>query len=644
MLLLNLLLRYALAIVFTFLAWTSYWNEPETIVSFTLPNIIWWLLAIIMWVVAFTRYSWNDVRNWMKRLRSQRLRLQVLHLVMVGIVLVGGFLIFRDLTGYPPDMDSDHFEDINEIWHITELGQRPVYMYRAYGREPGHFYLAALIHDLTGQPLDFTLLKLTTGLEGLTIIIASFWVGRALFYEEDRRFGILIGVVMAAFVATSWWTLLLSRNGLRAVSMVTIIAITFVYTARAIRYNRRIDYVVAGLATGASLLTYQSTRLVPFMVGIGWLIGMAYQVRSIKQLRSWVFNFIALGITAAIVALPILYFAQQAPDMYFARSFARLVGDGQNAFGENSGNILANFLQLLPNLTENISKVLLAMNWRGDVTWAYGVFDGSPVLDPITGGLFVLGLGIVLARIFTRRDPFDLFLPIALFVMLMPSALSLANLIEVPSGSRMAGALPMVFIIIALCVVTIWQYAATATTDRKARIVIAVIFAGLWVWSATINFNTYFVKVFKGQRENTQTYHHAGEIFREFVSRTDAPGNVFMLWSQFWWDGRLLRIEAGEWDWDTFIENDDILNKTIAEMQRFEGTRYAFKPDSPVLVFFDQANTDAPELLKELFPGGDFTIVETPYTDRRFVVYEAPAQGCTWYKDYSPDWIPAACS
>lgn len=132
--------------------------------------------------------------------------------------------------------------------YIVNEGQTPVYMHRAYGREPGHFYLAALVHGLSGHALNFDLLKLTTALEGFVVILVAFWMGRALFYEEDRQFGIIVGLLAALFIATGWWPLNIARSGLRAISMTAIVGITCLYMARVMRHQRLTDYMLAGAA------------------------------------------------------------------------------------------------------------------------------------------------------------------------------------------------------------------------------------------------------------------------------------------------------------------------------------------------------------------------------------------------------------
>ncbi|PJF34181.1 MAG: hypothetical protein CUN49_16760, partial [Candidatus Thermofonsia Clade 1 bacterium] len=132
-------------------------------------------------------------------------------------------------------------------------------------------------------------------------------------------------------------------------------------------------------------------------------------------------------------------------------------------------------------------------NQRGDTAWITGDPDGSPQLDPYTGAFFVLGLGMVIGRMLRRRDPAEWLLPLSIFVLILPSALAIAFIIEVPSATRASGALPVVYLIAAfgaaMTVIGIAQGLPRLWLRRAVYVVTAI----LVLIAATINYERYFV-------------------------------------------------------------------------------------------------------------------------------------------------------
>src|SRR5207245_4198417 len=86
----------------------------------------------------------------------------------------------------------------------------------------------------------------------------------------------------------------------------------------------------------------------------------------------------------------------------------------------------------------NLAATLLMFHVHGDDNWRHNL-PGAPMLDPLTGALFVLGLVLVCRRPRDRAAPTLLFA--WLFAMLLPNLLSVEG---VPHGLRSCGVLPAV--------------------------------------------------------------------------------------------------------------------------------------------------------------------------------------------------------
>ena len=97
-------------------------------------------------------------------------------------------------------------------------GERPIFITSYTGKEVLFFYLAGGLMRLLGESL-FTL-RLTAALVGLLTVAAVYWLGLELF--RDRR----VALVAAALLAISFWHLLFSHLGFRAITQPLLQALT----------------------------------------------------------------------------------------------------------------------------------------------------------------------------------------------------------------------------------------------------------------------------------------------------------------------------------------------------------------------------------------------------------------------------------
>ena len=102
-------------------------------------------------------------------------------------------------------------------------------------------------------------------------------------------------------------------------------------------------------------------------------------------LRPFVGRVVVLVAVAAAVASPVLQSAALEPEEFFARTQVTSVFSLQ-PFGDAMGEIRT-----------SLGKHALMFNQRGDGNGRHNL-PGEPMLDAITGVLFVLGLGLALLR------------------------------------------------------------------------------------------------------------------------------------------------------------------------------------------------------------------------------------------------------
>ncbi len=623
--------------------------------QFTTPGVICWVMSIVTLIGLFgdqdtgqrVRATYQRIRDRLRRPWTIRITWSLA--ILVVIMLMGAWFRFGSLSNYPPEMTSDHVEKLLDAAKVDE-GQRPIFFPNNGGRESFQMYYLAVLKELSGAPFTFDMLKIGTAIEGMLMILLAYWMGRAIFGDENRELGNMTGLIMAALIAISFWHTLLSRLGLRIVTTPLVATVVFVFLVRAMRDNRRIDYLIAGFALGASMYFYQAARMLPLMVIAGVIIAIAMRSRSWATTRSYLLNFAVLVIVSLAVFLPLGRYMVENPAEFWQRTAGRLFGDAAtvNADGTTQ-NITASerltaFEKNIPEFTDDFVKSALLFNWKGDRSWFNGAPSGAPALDFFTGALFIIGLAVVIVRIRRRRDPADVLLPISILIMILPSALAIAFPIEVPSFTRGSGSLPMAYLVAALGLAALIQMARKrlpAGWPRRTAWIAVVI---LLLFAAVSNSNSYFVDAMSDYLASALPHKQAGQILAGFSNSTGAPGNAFMIAYKYWMDNRAIGIEGGEIHWpDTIVDSSNLPQAMYDQMRANENTHYAFHPDKQMLFFVNNDDTVAVTKLKEMFPDGIFMPVQAFEPTRNFQFFVAPPPGCDWAKQ-NLGFMPNACA
>src|SRR5690606_15672841 len=216
-------------------------------------------------------------------------------------------------------------------------------------------------------------------------------------------------------------------------------AVLLVLLARAMRHNRRADFIKAGLVLGFGLYTYQAVRMLPVVILAGIGLAFLFRARNWRERGRYVLNLAVLVVVAFVIFVPLFGYWLQYPDDFWRRTQGRLLGDDLITTTDEEGRLVERratlqerfeaFQENAPILANNIRTALLMFNWKGDVAWINGA-PNQPAMDTFTGALLIIGLAAWLARMIRRRDVFDWLIPLALVIMLLPSALSIAYPVE----------------------------------------------------------------------------------------------------------------------------------------------------------------------------------------------------------------------
>jgi len=626
---------------------------------FRLEGVLTWLLSIGLIVAALAPEGWGLAAIW-STVRGIRIKPGYTLYILIIIMALGAYLRFANLASNPPEMTSDHVEKILDAQSILD-GQPQVFFPNNGGREPIQFYLMAFLSQIPGLGMNFFTLKFLSALEGLLTIPIMWWLGRAMIGDDEPELGNVVGLALAALVAVSYWHVALSRLGLRIVLTTLFTALVIIFFSRALRYGRRGDFIKTGLALGFGLYAYQAMRMVPVVIITGVVLAGIFQTIRyfVGRQPEWgiqklIFNTAVLVGVALVVFVPLLGFSIQHPNDFWRRTQGRLLGDDIIQTTDEQGNLVEReatlqerldaFGQNMPILLSNIRNALLMYNWKGDVAWINAV-PNRPAMDTLTSALLIVGLAAWLARMLFRRDVADWLMPIMLFLMLLPSALSIAYPIENPSATRTSGSLPEAYLFAALPLGMMVVSIHRVTRAQWGRVV-GFGLAGLIVMLAFIaNRSTYFDDYQQSYLLSSPApYSEGGRYLRGFAESGGGFGNAFLLAYPYWWDDRAVGIEADLTDWRNGIPDPDGDNQgllPIDMMPRFlydasqRMDKYKLDPEKDLLFFYSVNDIVADTRLRELFPNGYGQRVTSYKPGDDFMIYRIPALGMEGFLDFA---------
>jgi 4-amino-4-deoxy-L-arabinose transferase-like glycosyltransferase len=340
--------------------------------------------------------------------------------LMVLCLLIAAALRFPELQIIPPGVHYDEAANGILAGDIGLRGERPVFISSYTGKEALFFYLAGALMRLAGESV-FSL-RLTAAYVGILTVAAAYWLGREML--ADRRQALLA----AALLAVSFWHVLFSRLGFRAVTEPLLQALTVAALFRGLRRGEDRWLIAAGVLLGLTAYTYLAARVFPVLIFFALLplfIGGEHWRLRLRQVALF------LGV-ALLTLLPLLVYFWTDPDAFWVR-----------------------ITQVAPSAVPGSTPLTiwssLLQSWgmfflRGDPFLRFNL-PGRPLFGWIVGGFLVVGWLICLWR--WRRFPYDwqraaisllIFAPL---IMILPTALATNEV--VPSNLRAIGLIPFIY-------------------------------------------------------------------------------------------------------------------------------------------------------------------------------------------------------
>ena len=548
-----------------------------------------WLASIAAWALVFAPLRWN-LFNWTADAidRARRIRLKGSRWAMLAlapVLLVGASFRFDRLDAAPPELISDMVVNIVDAYRIQRGESYPIFLGNNGGREPFHIYLQTFISSMPGMQFDRSALVLTTALESFLALPVMFFFAVEVMGKHRRGYALAVGILATALLAVSFWHVVLARQGLRIPLSPLFTALSALFFARALRHNRRSDFILAGITLSCGLYSYKSLRMLPLVYVTCVAIALLLRRYPWRIRLQYLYNLAVLAFVAGVVFLPMLHYWVEEPDQFTARATTRMFGDQPTTDAERVAMLReggATFLY-------NARNALLMFHHTHDNTWVSAI-PGQPALDPVTGALIVLGTAAWLGLMAREPDPVYWFVPALFFIMLLLTALAIAFPIEVPSLQRASGAVPSAYLIAALAAgdlvpaIVSGRFAASAWDSAAAvAFALAVIAA-----SYQYNRDLYFGDFMDNYHRSAQNHAEAGQVLRGFAESDGSYGNAFIISSPHWWDHRAVGVEAGAIRWDNSIVDINRLPQYLSNGLR-RSDQYQLQPERDLLFFFAPA-------------------------------------------------------
>jgi 4-amino-4-deoxy-L-arabinose transferase-like glycosyltransferase len=354
---------------------------------------------------------------------------------------------FYALDSFPPGLHFDEAMEGNQALDAAATGKLHIFYPENFGREGMFVWLAAVpLRAFGNHPWA---LRTVSAFFGLLTVVALYFFARSIFDEN-------VALIASFLLATSFWHTNFSRTGLRAILAPFFLLATLHFLFRALRNDRRLDFVVSGLICGLGFYTYIAFRVVPLIL----LVAILAHWRTSG--RKPIEGVLLFTLASALVATPLALYFYLHPNDFVHRALEASVSSPSQLWNQ-------------------IGRTIGMFNYAGDPIPGHSLFK-SPVLPAIIGIFFIFGLGRAIAGI--RQGERDITMLTWLFVGLVPVALSDAP----PNVLRALIVAPVAYIFAAKAIWATYQY----VEGRAAAVWPRIALVGLLAATSVVEGYKYF--------------------------------------------------------------------------------------------------------------------------------------------------------
>lgn len=373
------------------------------------------------------------------------------------------------------------------IWQDPSF--RPIYVVEGADLPALYFYLAAPLVGISGPTVAS--IRLVSALAGALTPLALWWAARPLLGPRAALLG-------AALLAWSSWSLSMSRWAFPATldQVLLLLAVGLIWRAldRVNTGSRGalLFAALAGFSAGLAAYAYHTGRSAPFILALIVLARLGFSLAAWRR------------------ALPLLLIAALSGLLTLAPLLAYIAGDLEG-YNRRVGSVLVfksietDMHSPLSLLLRNGARYLAMWHLAGDPNGRHHA-PGSPLLDPLSGGMLILGLAFALRA--SPQQPALRVLPVWLLAALLPGLFST----DAPHAMRSLGTLAPACMLAGL---GLERLLAPTSGRRFAPWIAPPLASAMLLFSLSFNGWLYF-----GQMR------HDPLVYREFDMEETAMGQI----------------------------------------------------------------------------------------------------------------------
>ena len=396
------------------------------------------LVLALLWLGIHGRQSTRGARSEAAGTPIRKAELAALALIL----LAGAGLRLWHLGGLPEGVWSDEVDSMQDAIRLLHMPFQPFAPGNS-GHNPSlYFYAIAGVFKVAGPSI--TAARVTSALFGMGGIVVVYLLGKL-------GGGPALGLIAAALITVAPWSITFSRVAMPDIPVPAVTGLGYFFLIRALRDGKPFDFGAGGIALGASFLVYPGA----YVPGILAVVLLWWRGRSDPAYR--------LATRQARLLLPLALVAAAAPTLIV------IVRDTDFALARVRSLSLLNEYPDLHHrasaLLSNLRTYLLMFTVAGDHNGRHNL-SGAPMLDPVTGACFLLGVGMCLRR-FSSWYARTMILWLA--ANLAGGMFSLTT--EAPHAARTIGALAPLAIIAALPLAFLAEFIRQAASQSKFKAV-----------------------------------------------------------------------------------------------------------------------------------------------------------------------------
>jgi 4-amino-4-deoxy-L-arabinose transferase-like glycosyltransferase len=293
------------------------------------------------------------------------------NVLLFGILIIAIFLRFYHFTATPPGLYPDEAMDGNNAVEAAETGHFNVFYPEDNGREGLYVNIIAVTMDLSHDYTAPWIVRLPAAVAGVLTVLGLYLLIAELFGDGP-------GLLAAFLLATSFWGIIFSRIGFRAIlaPLALVFALWLLFKAfRAGTDKKRAAFLyilAAGIVYGLGFYTYIAYRVTPILFLL--FIPFFYKLAGFWK-RTALFIIVTF-----IVAAPLGWYFATTPGSFFGRTAEISVTSAANPAYD---------------FAVNVAKEALMFNYHGDYNWRQNVSGAAELFWPV-GILFLLGIVLVI--------------------------------------------------------------------------------------------------------------------------------------------------------------------------------------------------------------------------------------------------------